>query len=466
MITLFPDQAQSEQAVIDAMRGGCRSVLLQGSTGSGKSVIAASFLARATKKDKTSMFIVPRRDLVHQMHKHFLDFRIPHSYIAAGYQQDPFGQNYICSSDTLKLRLDKLRAPNLAIIDETHYGGEGLDRIIKWLKANGTWIIGLSATPWKSSGQGLGCWYDQMICGPSIKWLIENKRLAQYRYFAPSKPDMTGVPMQGGDYVKSGAEERMKYIVGDAIKHYKTHAMGKLGVSFFVSRKASEEAAQKYRDAGVSAVHIDGETPMEERSRIFKAYARREITQLCNAELLTFGFDIAAASGDKTVTVQCITDCQPTQSLAKQMQKLGRGLRYDVEPHLFFDHAGNVDLHGFPNDEREWTLSDREKQKRGEQEKTFQLRVCPKCYYAESVKPVCSECGHIHEVNSRMIEEVEGDLAEISERAEKKEARIAQGRAQTEDELTRMFIAQGSTAWNARKRAGYVLKAREAKKHG
>jgi len=54
-----------------------------------------------------------------------------------------------------------------------------------------------------------------------------------------------------------------------------------------------------------------------------------------------------------------------------------------------------------------------------------------------------------------MIEEVDGELAEVTERQEKKQARMQQGRAQTLAEL----MALG----NSRGRALHILRARMAK---
>lgn len=461
MITLFPDQQESLDKLRESMKKH-KSVLLQGSTGSGKSIMACDVIMRAGAKQATTWFVVPRKDLLFQMSEHYQEFDISHSFIAAGRAYNPFAQHYICSTDTITGRLGKLRPPKLAVIDEGHYGGAGLDRIIKWLKASGSYIILLSATPWKLSGMGLGCWCDDMVIGPSVRWLIDNKRLSDYRPFAPDSPDLSRLKITAGEFAKGQLSEFMegnKVLIGNAVKHYQKHGEGRLGVTFAVSRKHSELLAQSYRDAGIPAMHIDGDTPMDERRRIARAFAKREILQLCNAELLTFGYDLAAASGIKGVNIQCITDCQPTKSLAKQMQKNGRGLRYDGDRHLFFDHANNFNEHGLPCDPREWTLSDREKRKGGSGEITMPIRQCVPmgddptgCYHCHRPAPVCPNCGRVYPVMSREIEEVDGELVEISAEA-KRDAATAQqerrkkekqevGRAKTFEELKAIQVAR------------------------
>lgn len=420
MITLFPDQQTSVDAVGAAMRRRVKYVLMQGATGSGKSIQGAFMIQRSSAKGNKAWFIVPRRELIFQMSETFRDFQIDHSFIASGYLYDPFALVHVCSSGTLVGRLDKLTAPAIAFIDETHFGNDTLDVIIQWLKAAGTYIVGLSATPWKMNGEGLGKWYDAMVCGPKIKWLIENQRLQNYRYFAPSSPDLSGVRITAGDYNQkdlSGKLAADNARVGNMVEHYKKNAMGRRGITFGVSIDDSQKIAESYRAAGVTAMHIDGKTPDDERRRIAKAFARREILQLCCNDLLVFGWDLAAASGIKDVVVECMSDGQPTKSVAKQKQKNGRNLRYDKfnrDPHLFFDHSNNLKEHGYPCEEPTWTLSDQEKGSGNSNIRLLPVKQCEKCFYCETPKPACSNCGFEHPIAYREISEVAGDLIELS----------------------------------------------------
>jgi superfamily II DNA or RNA helicase len=273
LIELFPDQAELIESVATEMRAGTRAILMQAATGSGKSIMAAEILRRARAKNKTVLFTVPRRELLKQMGRTFNNFDITHSYIAAGMSFNPHSLAHISSTDTLRRRLDSLRAPDLAVIDETHFGSNGLDEIIKWLKKSGSYIIGLSATPWKLSGQGLGCWYDKMICGRDIRWLIDNGRLSDYRAFLAPRLDLSQIETVGGDYNKAKLGDRMRLIIGDAVKHYRQHAYGKLNITYCVSIDESKRTAAAFNDAGIPTAHLDGETSDEEKTRIIRAYA-------------------------------------------------------------------------------------------------------------------------------------------------------------------------------------------------
>ncbi len=416
---LHPQQITFNNDIRMAAKRGAKSILAQGPTGFGKSVSAAAHIKAALGKSKTAIFVVPRRDLVRQMSKHFNEFDIPHSFIAAGHQYNPYAKVHICTVGTLVNRLDKA-TPDIVFIDETHYGSTQLDKIIKYYRAQGAYIIGLSATPQKTSGQGLDVWYETMVCGPSISWLIENKFLSEYRLFSPGRPNLEGIKTVAGDYSKGQLSEIMeadRVLIGSAVQHYKEHAMGKLNVAFCTSRKHSGITAQAFRDAGIPTSHIDGETPDDERKRIIRAFANRELLCITSVDLMHTGFDLGSQV-DMDITVESMSDLRPTKSLTLQLQKWGRVLRRKDYPAVIVDHAANAFFadgtpnHGFPDDERFWSLEG--SKKRGSMgERAIPVRQCTGCYFCHKPAPVCPNCGLVYPIQSRIVEEVEGELHEI-----------------------------------------------------
>ena len=426
-IELYQDQMELVQELREVMRrilreGRRKSILVQAATGAGKSVISAFMIASSRAKKTRSAFVVPRKELLKQMADTFSKFHIPHSYVAAG---NPFNQHsytHICSAMSLINRLDHIN-PQVVFIDETHFGTGALETIINYYLDKGAWVIGLSATPMKMSGQGLEDWYEEMVCGKSIRWLIDNKRLSEYRGFAPSHVDLQGMNKSGGDYARGQLDDKMSdnVIIGDAVKHYKEHAAGLLNIAFCAGIKSSQLTAERFRAEGVIAVHVDGKTSSSDLRQIMRDYATHQIEVLTNSDLLTFGFDLASNAG-MPVNVQCISDLRPTTSLPLQLQKWGRGLRYDGDTHLMFDHANNFEKHGLPCDEREWTLASHEAGSRDPYEITVDVRQCPVCYRCHEPGPKCPSCGYEYPPQSREIEEIEGDLVEI-ERERKREVK-------------------------------------------
>lgn len=465
-ITPFPDQFDLINGVRNSMRR-YKSVLMQSATGTGKTVMASYMMQQAHGKGSRCIFVVPRRELLRQTAKTLDGYRIPYGCIAAGYTDNPFARIRLATSGTLARRLDTIAPPNILFVDECHFGGGDIDRIIKWAKDGGAWVIGLSATPWKLSGKGLGDWFDDMVQGPQIRWLIDNKRLSDYRLFAPNRPDLSKIKTTAGDYNKGQLDDMMtadRVLIGNAVKHYREHAMGRLNVAFGTSVKHAEIIAQSFRDAGIPAAHVSGAMDDDEIARRVKAFARRELLVLSNCELLTFGFDLAAAA-NMDVTVEAMSDLRPTKSLSLQMQKWGRVLRMKDYHAMIFDHAGNSDpdLHGLPDSDRQWSLNGRESNGRKGQ-KTEPTRQCETCYFVHRPSPCCPNCGFVYPIKSREVEEIEGELMEVSRDQQKqaaKEMRMAQGMAKTYSELVAHFVLKGSK--NPHYQAKMIMDARKRK---
>lgn len=416
MIQLYPDQELSIQRLREKLRVH-KSVLLQGETGSGKSIMAAYMIAGSRQKGMVSAFVVPRRDLLRQMSETFQEFGIDHSFVAAKRPFNPYATTFICTSGTLANKLARIN-PGLILYDEVHYGATLLDRMITHYKAKGAVSIGLSATPEKTNGDGLDEYFDAMVIGPTVRQLIDMKRLSDYRLFAPSRPDLSKIKTVAGDYARGQLADFMEHqnvLIGDAVKHYKQHAGGKLNITFCTSIKHSEMTADAFRAAGVPTVHMDGETPEDERRRIARAFARHELVNICSVDLMTFGYDLALASGIKTAVIESMSDLRPTKSRPLQRQKNGRVLRYKDYPGIILDHAGNAAYHGMPDEEIDWSLQGRDKEeKRSDGGYTVPIRQCSNCFFCHRPALTCPNCGHEYEVDSRMVKNLDGELAEIA----------------------------------------------------
>jgi DNA repair protein RadD len=406
MFQLYPNQQEIMSDLKAAMRRN-KAVLLQSPTGSGKTAMATDMIMSAVSKGNRMLFVVPRKDLMNQTSKTFSSHGIVHSFVASGKQYNPFAQVYIGMADTMARRIKSLPKVKLVVIDETHYGAASLDKIIKFYRSIGAWVIGLSATPWKMNGQGLGMWYDEMVMGKSLRWLMDNKRLSDYRYFyGKTQEDFSGLKTE-----KEISEfmESKRVIIGDCVSDYRNRCMGRLHIVRCTSIKHSQMTAEAFRINGIPAMHVDGNTPDDEKLKIFMAYARREILVLTFADLLNFGFDLSQATG-MDVCIESGSDLKPSKSLAGQMQFWGRMLRKKPDAAIINDHVNNYIQHGLPCSEREWTLDSLTKKKRGE--KAPPTKQCEKCFFVHSPSPQCPECGFVYPVKESKIETLDGELIE------------------------------------------------------
>jgi DNA repair protein RadD len=466
-VQLYDDQRDLVQRVRAAMPSH-KWVLMQSATGSGKTRMALDMIAGAVSKGSRAIFTVPRKELLAQTVKTMAGYDIPFGVISPDYPANPFAPIQIAMTPTLARRLDRVQAPRVIMIDECHFGGVELERIIAWAKQAGAFGVGLSATPMKTNGKGMGDWYNHMEQGLPVADLIGRNRLSEFRYYGPSAPDLSRVAVSNGDYVASqlaGFMEAETAIIGDAVRTYRETAMGKLCVVFATSRKHSALIVQAFQDAGIPAQSIDGTMDASTRERIVKGFARREFTVLVNVALLTFGFDLAQAAG-MDVRIEALSDMCPRKSLPLQMQVWGRALRAGSEPAVILDHSNNWREHGFPDSPREWELTTT--RKRGAAgERAEPVRQCSiadgGCGFVHRPAPCCPNCGFVYPVQSRMVDEVDGDLVEIDkETAERARvaARREQGRA---DSLEALIEIAKRTGKNPRW-AQHVWEARQKKR--
>lgn len=439
MITLRPDQEEVRTKLRVALRSSA-SVLAFAPTGFGKTVLAAALIKLIFGAGKRVIFCVHRVDLIIQTAKTFEKFGIPFSYIAAGHHYNPYHRVYIASIATLKNRLGKIPA-DYVLVDEAHLSAaSGWALVANHYKGKGAKLIGLTGTPERLDGKPLGDVWDTMVMGPSVRWLIDNGHLSRYRAFAPAGIDLTGVHSRNGDYVTSEIDDLMsgKAVLADAINKWRKYAFGKRTIAFAPSVKRAEQLAWEFRERGIVAVALDGNTPQADRRAAFNGFADRQIDLIINCALFCEGFDLSAQV-DRDVTIEAVMQYSPTQSLAKHLQQLGRGLRKKDEPAILLDLVGNFSRLGLPDEEREWSLAGRVKRTRSEED----MYCCPKCYANHDPAKTCPECGYVYPVKQResygggrLLNEVDGDLEEINVeevRRQKEQERAQQARQLAKD---------------------------------
>jgi DNA repair protein RadD len=62
-------------------------------------------------------------------------------------------------------------------------------------------VLGLTATPCRGDGRGLGNLFEVLIECPQVAALVDQGHLVRSKVFAPSQPDLTGVRVKMGDYI-------------------------------------------------------------------------------------------------------------------------------------------------------------------------------------------------------------------------------------------------------------------------
>jgi DNA repair protein RadD len=425
----------------DRMKEGYRCVLIQLGTGGGKTLLTAKMLNTAAQKGIASVFICHRRELIKQTHKAFNDLNIGHGIIGAGFPFSARPMVTIASIQTLKNKLHKIRKPGLVVFDECHHqSAKSWDTVYNAFPD--AYIIGLTATPQRLDGSGLGKYYPVMVQGPSVQELIDQNYLSKYKIFAPSNVDISKVHTRMGDYVTSELASAIDKptITGDAIKEYKKYANGKRAIVRGVSIEHSKHIAKQFNDAGIPSSHVDGTTKHEIRDAIIDSFRRGDTLVLSNVDLFSEGLDIPA--------VECVIDLRPTKSLILWLQFCGRALRpMENKTAIIIDHAGNTARHGLPCDDREWDLKGRDK--KSKEDNGPMIRLCPQCFFAcNSWKKECPECKHQFVVQAREVDHKDGELTEVDIQAIRRNKRMEEGQCKTLEDLEELGRKRGyAPAW-------------------
>lgn len=403
--TLRPYQRAAIEQLREKMACGLRRLLLVIPTGGGKTTVAAEMIHGAVARGRRVLFLAHRKELIDQASQRLDQFAVPHGVIMAGHRRhNPLHPVQVASVQTLVRR----RKPDadLVIVDEAHHA-----RATTYQKILDHYprapVIGLTATPWRTDGRGLGELFEDLVSPTSIADLTAQGYLVPVTGFAYDSPDLRQVRTRGGDYERKGLELAMgsRVIAGHIVERY-LEQRGKRAVLFAASVKHSLDLVERFRAAGVRAEHLDGETEKDTREAILARLASGETEVVSNVGVLTEGWDCPA--------VEICILARPTQSVALYLQMVGRVLRPAPGKTVarIHDHAGAVLMHGLPGMERDISLTaDVSVKAKGERE-VAPLKQCLSCYAIyEARSRACPMCGW--EPEAHTLREVTSDLREI-----------------------------------------------------
>ena len=448
---LRPYQNRAIGDLRHAYRSGSRSPLLCLPTGGGKTVIFTAIAQATAAKGLNVLILVHRRELLRQVSAKLRDVGLQHGTIAAGL---PFtsDQVQVASVQTLIRRMSRIDwQPALIIIDEAHHAvsGNTWGRILDhWPQA---FRLGVSATPCRLEGRGLGNAFDALVLGPSVADLTCSGYLAEARIYAPPViADLGKLHTRAGDYATDEAADAMDRptVTGDAVDHYQRLAAGQPAIAFCCNTKHAASVARQFQAAGINAATLLGTNKPEERDQLVADLASGRLQVLVTVDVVSEGFDCPGAS----VAILL----RPTKSESLYLQQVGRVLRPkpDGSKALILDHVGNVMRHGFPDDPRAWSLADGLRRAKATSAAPT-VRTCPSCYAAFKPQPLCPVCGADCATKAkRGMAQVDGELQELRREsvqqriAERTSHRKQQGKARTLQDLLALAKERGySPGW-------------------
>jgi superfamily II DNA or RNA helicase len=278
--------------------------------------------------------------------------------------------------------------PDLIVFDEGHHAVAGTwEKITK--RHPRAHLLGVTATPCRADGKGLGGVYDALIQGPSMQELIDEGYLVPPEVWAPGTVDLTGVRTRFGDFKRDELNAAMdkREITGDAVEHYARHCDRVPAICFCVSVAHAEHVAEQFRAAGYAADSVDGKLDQATRDKRIAALGNGGLHVLTSCDLISEGVDIPVVGAAILL--------RPTKSLGLYMQQVGRALRPapGKTKAIVLDHVGNVERHGFPQMPRAWSLENGTEEPDVAAEAAKGVRVCHECHHAHEYAPACPLCG-------------------------------------------------------------------------
>lgn len=425
-VALRPYQADAIARARQAYAAGKRRILIQAETGAGKTEMAVAMTLSALQKASRTMFVASGRRLVGQAAERFWKYDIECGVLMAGEDFTP-SPVQVASKDTLVSWIKRgkfdVNEPDVVFVDEAHEA-----MTTGWLSLLKRWpnaaIFGLTATPARADGRGLGDYFEEMICTVPPSVLIAEKWLVPCRVFAPFRPDLKGVKLTAGDYNKKQLAAKMNQptLVGNVITHWQDHGGNRPTLAFAVNVKHSMALCEEFNGAGIPAKHMDADTEDDDRKQIYSELESGAINVICSVGVNTRGVDLPFAS--------CLVIVRPTKSFVLFRQMLGRGKRPFLGKGdcIVLDHSGCVYRHGMPDNDIEWSLdvSEKVQDRMSKPDKQPALPInCPKCHCLFTKSAVCPECGYVLKKQPAGVQVSGGRLVELDAYSQNREGEDA-----------------------------------------
>jgi superfamily II DNA or RNA helicase len=346
-LILRPYQEKALDQIRRLYSTGTKHVLLHMATGAGKTVIFSTVMKGVQAKGNKCVLAVRGRELVDNASQRLLREGVEHGVMMANHKGwDPLLPIQVCSIDTLTARRNKMELPkaDLMVIDEAHFAISPSFRwFINHYRESGAFSLSVTATPHVK--QGLRHLADEVVYPITIKELIDQGYLVPPKYFAPpSGINLNNVRIDNrtGDYNISDLSKEVEkaHVTGDIITHYRKLADSRPAVLFACDVNHSKSMVAELNASGIPSLHIDANTPDDERKFALRSLEDGSIKIVSNVGILCTGVDMPYVSA--------IILARPTKSYNLFIQQIGRGTRpYQQKSNfIVLDHADNINEHG------------------------------------------------------------------------------------------------------------------------
>lgn len=393
---LRPYQIQLVNDLYHELNQGYKRVAIIAGTGAGKTIISGQICAHAEEAGKRLMFLVHLDVLVGQTYEKMKAFGLQCGFIKAGWEENRDAPIQIASIQTMAKRRWWQKWPaDVVFYDEGHitlFSQVGKKVMFK-THPDAVHLV-MTATPLRLGKEQLGDYLETLVSSPSPSVLQEMGYLSTMKYYSmptDGMADLEEVKTSRGDYDErdlKNACDRTE-LVEKIIEEWFRIGRGKRTIAFCVDIDHANHVAEKFRQAGIPADTVDGNTAIKDRKKLYHALKTGELMVLTSCNVISIGFD------EPSVEVGLML--RPTKSSAMHFQQLGRVMRISPQTGkkfgIILDQAGNLQRLGFPEDIEDYSLPTRQASTGGGG--VAPTKPCPACgRIVLSFIVKCPDCGH------------------------------------------------------------------------
>ena len=336
----------------------------------GKTTLGGMFVDGALRKGNRALWMAHRRELVDQAYSTLTDeLGIPKNEVCVlkGGTRNAydFSKHVVVASTGTMLVAQELPPAQIVLFDEAHhYMAEEWFRVA--LPYEKSIRIGLTATPARADGQGLGDLFSELIVVATPQELIDMGRLVEC------------------DIIHPGGKMRSRELADDPVGAYLRYAAGTSALTFCIDVEHGKEVNAQYNAAGVPSAFVDGSTPKAERDRAINAFRAGHIKSLVNVFVLTEGTDLPIAQ-------TCVL-ARPAANVNTYLQIGGRVMRAypGKDRALLIDLCGSSAKHGLLEMTREFSLEGEGIRMPSDVPPLCQCPVCGMIYRPATKCPRCN----------------------------------------------------------------------------
>ena len=290
-------------------------------TGSGKTIIFAALACHFHKQGQRTLILAHREELIQQAaDKLHTSTGIEADVDKAEQFADSGALVVVGSIQTLirQKRRERWAADHfgLVVVDECHHSlADSYQTVLGHFTGK---VLGVTATPDRGDKKQLGKYFQNIAFEIGLVDLIKQGYLSRITTKSlPLKIDLNRVAVKRGDYDATELGGALAPYLSEIAKHVAFECSFRKALVFLPLIATSKAFVECLKQQGVNAEHVDGDSP--DRAQILRRYHEGQIDVLCNAMLLTEGYD--------EPTIDCIVPLRPTKSRPLYAQMVGRGTR-------------------------------------------------------------------------------------------------------------------------------------------